>query len=139
MNKYNHEGYPDPTAYGAFVNIEKEIKELQKPRPMIYICSPYAGNVERNVENARKYSRFAVKQGVMPITPHLLFTQFLNDDDYRERQLGMGFGNTILSKCQEVWVFGTTISVGMKAEIKSAKWHNKVIKYFNEDCEEVHR
>ena len=57
INKFNSEGYYDPTTYEALTNIEKEERALRAFRPIVYICSPYAGDVEVNVENARKYSR----------------------------------------------------------------------------------
>ena len=45
--KYNSEGYYDPTCYEALSNIAKE--EIRKFRPIVYICSPYSGDVERNI------------------------------------------------------------------------------------------
>ncbi len=137
MNKFNDEGYYDPTVYEALTAIEKEEKALRAFRPIVYICSPYAGDVSENVENARKYSRFAVDSGYIPFTPHLLFPQFLNDDNPKERQLGLLFGNALMSKCSEVWVFGSHISAGMDAEIRRAKWKNYRLRFFNEACEEV--
>ena len=77
----NAEGYPDPTAFGAFCAIEKEEKALRAFRPIVYICSPYAGDIESNTTAARRYCRFAVESGYIPIAPHLLFPQFLNDSD----------------------------------------------------------
>ena len=77
----NAEGYPDPTAFGAFCAIEKEEKALRAFRPIVYICSPYAGDIETNTAAARRYCRFAVEAGYIPIAPHLLFPQFLNDAD----------------------------------------------------------
>ena len=50
---------------------------------------------------------------------------------------GIFFGNAVMSKCSEVWVFGDRISDGMEAEIKRAKWKNYPLRYFNEDLEEV--
>ena len=91
INKFNSEGYYDPTTYEALTNIEKEERALRAFRPIVYICSPYAGDVEANVENARRYSRFAVDAGYIPIAPHLLFPQFLSDDNPKERQLGLFF------------------------------------------------
>ena len=135
----NSEGYADPTAYEAFCAIEKEEKALREFRPIVYICSPYAGNIENNIANARRYSRFAVEAGYIPIAPHLLFPQFLDDDDPKERELGLFFGNAILSKCAEMWVFGDRISEGMEAEIKRATWKGHRIRYFSETCEEVTR
>lgn len=136
-SKYNSEGYYDPTTYEALSSIENEERSLRTFRPIVYICSPYAGNVETNVQKARRYCRFAVDKGYIPIAPHLLFTQFLNDDSPKERQLGIFFGNVVMSKCSEVWVFGEHISNGMEAEIKRAKWKNYPLRYFNEDLEEV--
>lgn len=137
INKFNSEGYYDPTTYEALSSIEKEERPLRTFRPIVYICSPYAGDVETNVQKARRYCRFAVDKGYIPIAPHLLFTQFLNDDNPKERQLGIFFGNAVMSKCSEVWVFGEHISNGMEAEIKRAKWKNYPLRYFNEDLEEV--
>ncbi|MCG4500239.1 DUF4406 domain-containing protein [[Ruminococcus] torques] len=137
ISKYNSEGYPDPTAYGALSSIESETHALRAFRPIVYICSPFAGDIEKNVAAARAYSRFAVEQGYIPITPHLLFPQFLNDSDQKERELGLFFGNAIMSKCSEVWVFGSHISSGMEAEIKRAKWKNYRLRYFTENLEEV--
>ena len=133
----NAEGYADPTAYGAFCAIEKEEKALRAFRPIVYICSPYAGDVENNTAAARRYSRFAVEAGYIPIAPHLLFPQFLDDNKTKERELGLFFGNAILSKCAEMWVFGEHISEGMEAEIKRATW--KGYRYFSETCKEVSR
>ena len=139
ISKLNAERYSDPTAYEALSAIEKEEKALRAFRPIVYICSPYAGDVEKNVEAAQKYSRFAVDKGYIPIAPHLLFPQFLNDRNPKERQLGLFFGNAIMSKCSEVWVFGSRISAGMEDEIKRAGWTNYRLRYFTEDCEEVPR
>lgn len=135
----NAEGYADPTAFGAFCAIEKEEKALRAFRPIVYICSPYAGDVERNTAAARRYSRFAIEAGYIPIVPHPLFPQFLDDNKPKERELGLFFGNAILSKCAEMWVFGDRISEGMEAEIKRATWKGHRIRYFSETCEEVTR
>ena len=45
----------------------------------VFICSPYRGDIEKNVEKARYYSRMAAVCGYCPITPHLFFPQFLKD------------------------------------------------------------
>lgn len=137
IDKYNSEGYYDPTAYEALSLIEKEERALRAFRPIVYICSPFSGDVEGNVKAAQDYSRYAVEKGYIPIAPHLLFPQFLNDDNPTERQLGLFFGNALMSKCSEVWVFGSIISAGMESEIKRAKWKNYRLRYFSENCEEV--
>ena len=134
----NSEGYPDPTAGEAICRIVANEKQfLRAFRPIAYICSPYSGDVVGNVAAARRYCRFAVDKGFIPIAPHLLYPQFLNDDDPSERELGLFFGNALMSKCAEVWVFGSRISSGMEAEIKRAKWKGYHLRYFTEECQEV--
>lgn len=133
----NCEGYKDPTAYEALSALEREERRaLRAFRPIVYICSPYAGDTSRNIAAARKYSRFAVETGYIPIAPHLLFPQFMNDGDPTERELALFFGNALMSKCSEVWVFGDTISNGMAAEIRRARWKNYRLRYFTEELEE---
>ena len=93
----------------------------------------------KNTENARRYSRFAFEQGRIPIAPHLLFTQFLDDHNPIEREMGMYFGNVLMSLCREVWVFGDIISPGMDAEIRRARWKNYRLRFFTNNLEEVER
>jgi hypothetical protein len=69
---------------------------------MMYICSPYAGNIKENVHHARRYSRFAAESGFLPITSHLLYPQFLDDGLQSERDLGMYFSIVLTSKCSEM-------------------------------------
>lgn len=138
IDRKNAEGYQDPTACEALTLVEKEHRALRAFRPIVYICSPFAGDIEKNVETARRYSRYAMDAGYIPIAPHLLFPQFLNDDDPEERRLGLFFGNAVMSKCSEVWVFGDRISDGMAAEIRRARWKNYRLRYFTDDFKEVH-
>ena len=56
---------------------------------LVYIASPYAGDVQSNTEAAKSYCRAALEEGVVPIAPHLLFPQFLEDNDPAERNLGL--------------------------------------------------
>lgn len=49
--------------------------------------------------------------------PHLLFPQFLKDEDPEERKLGIKLGLEQLAMCDELWIFGEEISEGMSQEI----------------------
>lgn len=139
-NKYNDEGYYSPTEYEAFTRIEKAEKAAAKAaafRPIVYICSPYSGDTERNTENAKRYSRFAVDCHSLPITPHIYFTQFMNDNIPEERETAIFMNWVLMSKCVELWMFGDTVSSGMKAEIERAKRKHMKIRYFTEELEEI--
>ena len=134
-NKFNSEGYADPTACEALRRIEKEEKAARY-RPLVYICSPFSGKVKKNKKNARKYCRFALEQHTIPFAPHLLFPQFMNDNSPEERQLAMFMNIIMLGHCEELWVFGERISAGMKQEIRKAERKHMRIRYFTEDLEE---
>ena len=146
ISKYNTEGYLDPTTYDALMNIERERRaenidglkqRVPNFRPIIYICSPYAGDIDVNVRNARNYCRFAIQRGCIPVAPHLLFPQFLDDSVSEQRELGLFMGYVLMTKCVEVWVFGDTISPGMAAEIVKAEARCMPVRYFTADCKEV--
>lgn len=138
-NKYNSEGYYSPTEYEAFTRVEKEEKAARKAaafRPIVYICSPYRGDTNQNIEKAQKYSRFAVDQHYLPITPHIYFTQFMDDTIPEERETALFMNFVLMSKCVELWVFGDEITKGMQAEINRAKRKYMKIRYFTEEMEE---
>ncbi len=137
MDKYNAEGYPDPTAEEALENVMKEERaRANQSRQLIYVCSPYAGDTEHNIIRARGYCKFVVSKGHIPLAPHLHFPQFLDDDDKEQRELGLSFALALLNKCNAVWVFGKKVTEGMAREIKEAKKRDIPIKYFNERCVE---
>ena len=106
-------------------------------KPIVYIASPYRGDVERNTENARKYCRFAISKGIIPLAPHLLYPQFMDDGDEKQRQLGLSFAITLLGKCDELWVMGDEISDGMLCEMEKAHESGIPIRYFDAKCREV--
>jgi len=138
IDKYNSEGYYDPTTYEAMRELLRE--ELSRRygtcyRPLVFICSPFAGDLESNTEKTKRYCRFAVEQNAIPLAPHLLYPQFMDEHDPDSRKLGLFFGRVLLGKCQELWVFGDTVSEGMSYEIRKAQKHNMLIRYFTEDCE----
>lgn len=137
VGMYNSEGYKDPVVYEALVRVEAEERAARAAaayRPLVYICSPYAGDIERNTYRARAFSRFAVEKKYIPIAPHLLCPQYLNEET--ERWLGLKMGIVFMGKCEEIWVFGDVVSEGMAAEIDKAKRMRKKIRYFTDDLQE---
>lgn len=138
ISRYNGEGYHDPTTYEALSGIRKEERAAKRAyRPLVYICSPFAGDRSGNTQKARRYCRFAVRNGAIPFAPHLLFPQFLDDGKPAERAIGMFMGMVLLGKCEQLWVFGKNISAGMAAEIEKAEKKGMPVRYFTEKYEEV--
>lgn len=137
-DKFNAEGYYDPVTYKALSRIEKEERAARKAasfKPVVYVCSPYSGDIESNTANARMYSRFAVAKNTIPFAPHLLLPQYISEE--HERGLAMFMNKVFLGKCDELWVFGNKITEGMAEEIELAGKMRKKIRYFSEDLQEV--
>ena len=127
----NSEGYSDPTMCEAINNVareEKAVKKKAREQKIVYVCSPFSDDIQGNTEKARKYCRFAVDKGCVPIAPHLLFPQFMSEETERDRAMEMN--TALIYRCDEVWVFGSRITRGMKAEISNGNLMGKRIRYF---------
>ena len=61
---------------------------------LVLIESPYAGNVEANLDYARRCMRDSLERGEIPMASHLLYTQegVLFDGYENERKLGIECG-----------------------------------------------
>lgn len=88
---------------------------------LVYICSPYAGEVEQNVRFAQDACRYAIAQNYAPLAVHLLYPQLLNDAVPEERNLGIQMGLRVLTVCEELWLCGSIVSIGMLCELKEAE------------------
>lgn len=87
---------------------------------LIYVASPYAGDIEQNTEYARRACRHVMNEGHAFFAPHLLYPQLIDDSNPQERQLGLDMGLAMLPRCDELWCYGDRISYGMHLEIEEA-------------------
>lgn len=58
----------------------------------VILESPYAGQVFENVTYARRCARDCARRGESVLASHLLYPQFLDDNDPEERALGIALG-----------------------------------------------
>lgn len=108
-------------------------------RPLVYICSRYAGDVEENTVRTQQFSRFCLEKGNIPLAPQLMFPQFMDDQDPEERGLAISMDMVLMGKCDECWVLlmDAGVSPGMTVEINRAKKRRQPIRWFNDQFEEV--
>ncbi len=88
---------------------------------LIYVASPSAGDVEKNVEYAKQACRNVMESGHAIFAPHLLYPSVLDHLVPEERQAGIETRLTLLYRWDELWAFGPTVSSGMQAEIAEAE------------------
>lgn len=86
----------------------------------VYICSPLGGNIEKNLEQVKQYTKYALKCGTAPVVPHF-YVLCLDNNDPKAREIGIAAGLNLLWFCDEMWIFGDSISEGMKTEIQFCK------------------
>lgn len=106
-------------------------------KKVVYVASRVRGNLQQNINDAKRYCRYSVLQGVIPIVPHLMYVGALNDEDPTERELGMNLGIELLQSgfIDELWAFTDDDgpSEGMKKEIEIAGRLNIPVHYFRKD------
>lgn len=96
---------------------------------LVFVCSPYRGNVAANVAEALAACREIVAEGNVPFAPHLFFTLFLDDSDPKQREAGLRMSLFMLALCDVVNVYRPRhlATDGMRREIREAERLNKPI------------
>lgn len=89
-------------------------------KKLVYIASPYSGEIEKNVAFAKAACKYAIEQDCAPIAVHLIYPQLLDDGVPKERETGLQLGIQVLNVCDELWLCGETISEGMQGEWDAA-------------------
>jgi len=107
------------------LNALKELKKRKKNKMRLVILeSPYAGDILKNIQYARRCVRDSLLRGESPIASHLLYTQdsILNDTIPAERQLGIDAGLAWKVVAEATVVYADLgITDGMKYGIAQAK------------------
>ena len=106
---------------------------------VVYICSPLRGHSEKNIIRENIYSRFVYEKGFLPISPFVILSQFIDEDDRAERKSGKVLALRLLEKCDELWIFGLSRTESMQREIEKAKNLKLKIRQFTSDMEAADR
>ena len=86
----------------------------------VYVCAPLGGNIEENLKKVKIYTAYALRCGTAPVVPHF-YAECLDDNNPKDREVCLAAGMSLLWLCDEVWVFGDTVTDGMRAELKFCK------------------
>lgn len=97
---------------------------------LVIVESPYAGNVQANVDYARAAMRDSLARGEAPMLSHLLYTQVLDDQDAAERRQGIeaGFAWRPAAEATVVYI-DLGITPGMRAGVNDARQRGQRIEY----------
>lgn len=99
---------------------------------VVVIESPYAGDVEANIEYARRCIKHSLSLGEAPLASHLLYTQegILDDTVQEEREQGIqaGFAWANLAK-KHVFYMDMGLSKGMEEAIDYAISEGHIVEF----------
>jgi len=97
--------------------------------------SPYAGDVDKNIEYAQKCMRDMLLRGEAPYASHLLYTQsnVLDDTVPEERELGIyaGFAYKHMKEMHTVFYVDRGMSNGMQMAMDYLKEHKMTFEIRN--------
>jgi hypothetical protein len=99
---------------------------------LVILESPYAGDIDRNVEYARACLRHSLCMGESPIASHLLYTQpgVLRDESPEERKWGIAAGLIWGAVAHATVVYTDRgISSGMQHGINCANAEGRAVEY----------
>ena len=89
---------------------------------IVYVASPYRGDVARHTAYAQAVVRDAFDRGEVPIAPHLMYPGALDDHRPEQRAMGMAGACVLLEMCDLLAVYTDLgVSRGMTAEIRHAE------------------
>lgn len=87
---------------------------------LVYICAPLRGDVEKNIEFARRKAQEVFQGGNIPLCPHLMFPPIADPENPVQDQAAREIGLRLVETCQQVNVYGTKWTEGMREEIRCA-------------------
>ena len=105
------------------------IYDFADGKQVVYICSPFRGDIAGNIEKARTHCKVALERGYIPYASHLAFIDILDDNTPTERETALQAGLEMVRRCNQLWVFGDTVTEGMKREIEEASARRIPIKF----------
>ena len=89
----------------------------------VYVCAPLGGNIEKNLKKVKTYTEYALRCGTAPVVPHF-YAECLDDSIPAEREIGRSAGMSLLWFCDELWLFGDTVTEGIAAELQFCRHLN---------------
>lgn len=93
-------------------------------KKLVFVSTPFhaetVAEMQENIHLAQRICKKVMRDGYIPYAPHLLFPQFLDDADARQRKEGITAGIEMLRRCDILVFSGGKVTDGMTQEMKAA-------------------
>lgn len=88
---------------------------------LVYICAPLRGDAIHNIEFARQKAQEVFQDGDIPVCPHITLPSNADPACSVQDEAARKMGLRLLESCQQINIYGSTITEGMQAEIRRAQ------------------
>ncbi|MDE6456253.1 MAG: hypothetical protein K2L38_10195, partial [Dysosmobacter sp.] len=88
---------------------------------LVYICAPLRGDTIHNIEFARQKAQEVFQSGDIPVCPHITLPSNADPACSVQDEAAREMGLRLLESCHQINVYGSTITEGMRAEIRRAQ------------------
>lgn len=99
----------------------------------VYTCHRFSSDMAGAAKSLRRICRELVQENCVPICPQLLLPEFIHEDN--ERDLAMRLCQEMLRACDEVRVYGSGLTPGMRVEISFAELLGIPVRYVSSAAE----
>jgi len=122
--------------------LSAELLRLQRHReelggrtrmPRVFTCHRFSSDRAGSIRALRHICRALVHEGCLPLCPQLVFPQFVDED--RERDLAMRLCQELIRTSDELRVYGTELTPGMRIEIGFAELLGIPVRYVESAAE----
>ena len=99
----------------------------------VFTCHKFSSDRAGSIKALRHICRALVQEGCLPLSPQLVFPQYIDED--RERDLAMRLCQELIRTSDELRVFGSELTPGMRVEISYAELLGIPVRYVSTAAE----
>ena len=116
---------------------ERPPQPVHSSPKLVYICAPLRGDVIGNIEFARQKAQEVFQSGSIPVCPHITLPSNADPACSVQDEAAREMGLQLVESCQQLNVYGSTITEGMRAEIHRAQERGIPVVYEQEPVRQV--
>lgn len=94
---------------------------------IVFVQSPYAGDVDLNVAYAKLACVDAMRRGETPFASHLLYPQMLDDKDQKQRALGLKMERDLFFSCCHSCAVAIYVDLGISGGMREFIWFATIL------------
>ena len=116
---------------------ERPPQPVHSSPKLVYICAPLRGDVIGSIEFARQKAQEVFQSGSIPVCPHITLPSNADPACSVQDEAAREMGLRLVESCQQLNVYGSTITEGMRAEIHRAQERGIPVVYEQEPVRQV--